>query len=67
MLPLPRFKRMLHTAAYGQTTVGFYSTTVLEGLFGEYHSSASLGKQCLSGTKQAPFGDWQQYPNVTDV
>ena len=59
--------RRLHTAAYDQTIVGFYSTTVLEGLFGEYHSSAALGKQCLSGTKLAPFGDWQQHPNVTDV
>ena len=35
------------------------STTVLEGLFGEYHSSsAALGKQRLGVTKQPPFGDW---------
>ena len=28
------------------------STTVLEGVFGEYHSSsAALGKQCLGVTK----------------
>ena len=34
------------------------STTVLEGVFGEYHSSsAALGKQCLGVTKQPPFGD----------
>ena len=47
------------------------STTVLEGLFGEYHSSsAALGKQRLGVTKQPPFGDWggqQQHPNVADV
>ena len=31
---------------------------MLEGLFGEYHSSsAALGKQCLGVTKQLPFGD----------
>ena len=44
---------------------------MLEGLFGEYHSSsAALGKQCLGVTKQPPFGDWggqQQHPNVADV
>ena len=35
------------------------STTVLEGFFGEYHSStAALGKQRLGVTKQPPFGDW---------
>ena len=35
------------------------STTVLEGLFGEYHSSsAALGKRRLGVTKQPPFGDW---------
>ena len=35
------------------------STTVLEGLFGEYHSSsAALGKQRLGVTKQPPFTDW---------
>ena len=35
------------------------STTVLEGLFGEYHSSsAALGKLRLGVTKQPPFGDW---------
>ena len=45
----------------------FVRMNELEGLFGEYHSSATLGKQCLSGTKRAPFGDWQQHPNVTDV
>ena len=47
------------------------STTVLEGLFGEYHSSsAALGKQRLGVTKQPPFGDRegeQQHLNVTDV
>ena len=48
------------------------STTVLEGLFGEYHSSSSaLGKQRLGVTKQPPFGDWgggqQQHPNIADV
>ena len=33
--------------------------TVLEGLFGEYHSSsAALGKQRLGVTKQPPFVDW---------
>ena len=32
---------------------------VLEGLFGEYHSSsAAQDKQRLGGTKQPPFGDW---------
>ena len=31
------------------------STTALEGLFGEYHSSsAALGKRCLGVTKQPP-------------
>ena len=35
------------------------STTVLEGLFGEYHSSsAALGKQRLGVTKQPRFSDW---------
>ena len=35
------------------------STTELEGLFGEYHSSsAALGKQRLGVTKQPPFSDW---------
>ena len=35
------------------------STTALEGLFGEYHSSsAALGKRRLGVTKQPPFGDW---------
>ena len=35
------------------------STTELEGLFGEYHSSsAALGKRRLGVTKQPPFGDW---------
>ena len=35
------------------------STTALEGLFGEYHSSsAALGKWRLGVTKQPPFGDW---------
>ena len=35
------------------------STTVLEGLFREYHSSsAALGKQCLGVIKQPSFGDW---------
>ena len=35
------------------------STTVREGLFGEYHSSsAALGKRRLGVTKQPPFGDW---------
>ena len=46
------------------------STTVLEGLFGEYHSSsAALGKQRLGVTTQPPFGDrWQQqHPNIADV
>ena len=34
------------------------STTVLEGLFREYHSSsAALGKRRLGVTKQPPFGD----------
>ena len=36
-----------------------FTATVLEGLFGEYHSSsAALGKQCLGVTTQPPFGDW---------
>ena len=35
------------------------STTVLEGLFGEYQSSsAALGEQRLGVIKQPPFGDW---------
>ena len=45
------------------------STTVLEGLFGEYHSSAALGKQGMCVNKQPPFGvrGQQQHPNVTGV
>ena len=35
------------------------STTALEGLFREYHSSSAvLGKRRLGVTKQPPFGDW---------
>ena len=41
------------------------STTVLEGLFGEYHSSsAALGKLRLGVTKQPPFGDWGDSSNT---
>ncbi len=40
------------------------STNVLEGLFGEYHSSsAALGKQHLGVTKQPTFGDWGSSSN----
>ena len=56
LLPLPRFKRRLLTTAYGQTTVGFYHCA--GGLFGEYHSSAALGKPHVGVTKQYLFGDW---------
>ena len=41
------------------------STTVLEGLFEEYHCSlAALGKQRLGVTKQPPFGDWGSSSNT---
>ena len=37
--------------------------TVLEGLFGEYHSSsAALGRQRPGVTKQPPFSDWPASP-----
>ena len=39
------------------------SATVLEGLFGEYHSSsAALGRQLPGVTKQPLFSDWPASP-----
>ena len=41
---------------------------MLEGLFGEYHSSsAALGRQCPGVTKQRPFSDWPASSVRADV